>query len=162
MRRVLVSISVLVIAACTVLGPPTPGAVAPSLDGWQHAGLSCNGPHEDGVPSGLLRWRCEGTLGGVTTAANLDGDDKGVFQIVAQVGPSTDRASAIAAFGGLVDATPALAQVDEPVLAWLGKWDGTDMSGGFGTSWVRIASDPAWITFSIFPGPRRAVNDRFP
>jgi hypothetical protein len=161
-RRVLVAFSVLHIAGCSVLGPPTSVAVVPSLDSWQHAGLSCDGPHEDGVPSGLLQWRCEGTLGGIETTANLDGDDKGVFQIVAQVAPSTDLASAIAAFGGLVDATPALAQVDEPVLAWLDKWDGTDTSGAFGTSWVRISKDPAWITFSVFPGPRRTVNDRLP
>jgi hypothetical protein len=159
---VLVSISVLVIAGCSVVGPPTPGAVAPSLDSWQRLGLSCDGPHEDGEPSGLLQWRCEGTLGGTETTANLDGDDTGVFQIVAHVAPSTDRASAIAAFGGLVDATPALAQVDEPVLAWLDKWNGKDTSGGFGISWVRIARDPAWITLSIFPGPRRTVNDRIP
>jgi len=95
-------------AGCSILGPTTPGAVAPSLDGWQHAGLSCDGPHDDSVPSGLLQWRCEGTLGGIRITANLDGDDKGVFQILAQVSPSADRASAVAAFAGLVDAMTAM------------------------------------------------------
>lgn len=160
-RQVLVSLAAFVIASCSIIGSSTPAAVAPSLDGWRRAGLSCSGPHQDGAPSGLLQWSCQGNLAGTRITANLDGDDKGVFQILAQVAPSTDRATAVAAFASLIDATPALSQVDTDVLDWLGKWGGAQATAAFGTSWALVEVDPTWITLSTFPGPRRSVNDPF-
>jgi len=162
--RILAALIPLVLAGC--LGAPaTPAAVAPSLDGWRGLGLSCTGPTEDNVPSGLLQWSCHGTLNGADLSATLDGDAEGVFGIRATLPAGTDKEAIAGAFGDLVDATPALSSADGQIRPWLEAHDGPESYGEyglieeFGTSRVMLRVDEPWITLIISPGPRRSVGD---
>lgn len=157
MRHVLALLFALGVAACAILGPPTPRSVAPTLVGWREAGISCDGPFEDGVPRGLLQWHCSAAFDSVELQATLDGDDDGVFQVTAQVPGGADRTSAMAAFADLVAATPALAPGERSMVSWLNAGGGPATT--FGTTWIMLEEDPTWITLAISPGPRRSVND---
>lgn len=146
------------LTGCSILGPSTPAAVVPTLDSWGAAGLPCSGPFVDNVPNGLLQWRCNGVVNGIRITATLDGDTQSVFQIVGQVRGGTDRATSASTFQSLVKATAALAPVSDAASAWLSAWDGTQAQATFGTAWLLLLPDPTWITLSVFPGPRRSVD----
>jgi len=161
-RGALAALLLLILAGCAALGPATPAAVAPTLDGWRGLGLSCSRPTEDNVPSGLLQWVCRGSLRAAAFTAVLDGDDKGVFDITAQVPAGTSRETAVAAFVDLVDATTAVAAVRGAVRSWAEAWDGSQESAEFGITWVMLEADATWVTLVIWPGPRRSVGDPMP
>jgi hypothetical protein len=136
----------------------TPAAMSPTVDSWRAAGLSCDGPFEGNVPSGLLQWTCHGTLAGVEIWADVEGDDKGVFDAQAQVPADTSPASAGTAFGVLISATPALSDVATAATTWVRSSVGSDGTGSFGSASFILERDVTWLTLSIWPGPRHSVD----
>jgi hypothetical protein len=163
-RSMILATSISIVLGGCLGGPGTPAAVAPSLDGWRGIGLTCTGPTEDNVPSGLLQWSCRGMLRSATLFATLDGDDAGVFTILAALPAGTGRETVVGAFGDLVDATPALASADGGIRPWLEAQQGpasyweSGLVAEFGSARVMLRAEDPWITLNISPGPRRSVE----
>ncbi len=155
---------------CSLLPPSVPDAIVPSLDGWRSAGLTCTGPEKDNVPSGLLQWRCSGSLSGTEVGADIEGDSKGVFDIQASVPPidhpPISVADARSAFVALVAATPCVAPVRDGLSSWIDGWDEGRPGFVAGSTRAGIDASPyhgtTYYTLTISPGPRRSVDDPVP
>ena len=132
------------------------------MDAIVTLGLRCSDPSVDNVPSGLLQWSCRGTVRNASLTIVVDGDDAGVFEIVAQVPGGTDPALAGQVFTDLIAATPPLAANRDEIRAWLQAWRGRPQSLDAGTAHLQIEQDPTWITLAISPGPRHSVSDSMP
>ena len=115
--------------------------------------MSCSDPKQDTVPSGLLQWTCRGRVRGTTLTGVLDGDDKGVVQILAQVPSATDTQTSRETFADLAGATPALGEQRQAVEEWLRIWTGGQTASSIGGVTVRLDHDATWNTFVVMLAP---------
>jgi hypothetical protein len=160
-------LAALTLAGCRIdvndLGrPAAPDQVRPTLDAWTDAGMVCQGPTEDTVPSGLLQWSCRGTLRGVEISGNLEGDDQGVFGFQVVIPAATEPEAARDAFARLVEATPPLDGLEADIVDFIDGWPGIDAIGSFGDARIRVAVDGIWRVLTVSPGPRHTVDDPVP
>jgi hypothetical protein len=165
-RRFVVTAFLSIVAGCGGPTPTTPPALAPSVDAWTHAGLTCAGPTPSGTMAGLLAWTCSGTLHGTVVTAALDGDAQGVFLASVSLAAATDHATTAAVFADLADAMPAYASARPQVHAWIEAWTGAVDGATFGTTSVAIApvdtiGTASEITLYI-TGPRKNLGDPMP
>jgi len=152
-ERILIALilAVAMLGGCAA-APLTPAAVRPTLDSLSALGLRCSNPTADNVPSGLLQWSCRGAVGSASLTVVVDGDEAGVFGIVAQVPGATDAATAGQVFADLVAAMPPLAPDRDEIQGWVRRWDGRSQSLETGTAHFQIQQDATWITLAIAPG----------
>ena len=162
--RVSVLVLMLLLTACGMVdqnGKPIPSpiqvAVAPVLDGWRQAGLSCGSPRV-GMPDDLPQWSCQGRLRDVAVSMEFMGDASGVLDLEVDLPPGTDRAIAISAFRAFVLATRAFAVARSDIVDWIGGWNGLagQLSTEVAGARVTIFSDAAWIGLVIARVPRVA------
>lgn len=137
-----------VLAACGTTAPP---AIAPTFEAWNAIGLSCDGPHRSNEPTTLVQWQCRGTVSRQSLTIVVDGDDRGVCSVVAQVAAAVPDSKALASFRALVGASPYLAGAAAEIDEWLGglgdiKEDMTAISGES----LSLERDSTWVTLAIF------------
>lgn len=156
------------LAACGGGGPAptTPPAMAPSLAGWAHAGLTCAGPTLSDSMAGLLTWTCSGSLHGTDVTAAIDGDARGVFLASVSLPADTAHEAIVAAFAEVADATAAYAAVGPQLHAWIEAWAGGVDGATFGTTSVAIApleviGSGSTVTMYL-TGPRKNLADPIP
>ena len=142
--------------------PAVPDRVRPTLEAWSDEGMSCTGPAEDDVPSGLLAWSCQGVLAGVEISGTLEGDDQGLFDFQVVVPAATQADVARDAFALLVDATPPLDGLETDIVDFIDGWPGIDVVGTFGDARVRVDVDDIWRALTVSPGPRHQVDEMVP
>jgi len=153
MERILIAsiLAVAILGGCSA-APLTPAAVRPTLDSLSALGLGCSDPTVDNVPSGLLQWSCRGAVRNASLTVAVDGDDAGVFGIVAQVPGATDAATAGQVFADLVASMPPLAPNRNEIQGWVQRWDGRAESLETAAAHLQIQRDATWITLAIAPG----------
>ena len=149
------TVATAIVAACV----PVPANVEPTLSALRHLGLRCGVGHPDNVPSGLLQWSCDGLDRGVAVQVLVDGDDKGVFDVMALVPRSAGPATARDVFVDIVDGAPAFDAIRAGARRWLTEWSGAADDLTVGNGFLRVEQDASGIVLSAFPGPRRAVSD---
>jgi hypothetical protein len=150
--------AVVLLAGC--LGPDTRSALTQTLDGWRALGMTCGAPREDSVPNDLVQLTCRITADGVPMTVVLDGNAGGVFNLVAQVPGTTDRAAAGEVFATLAEATPVLADQDGAIAAWIRAeiTKGTRTSTSLEGDSVTLERDASWITLVAFPELHRELS----
>jgi hypothetical protein len=154
----LLVLAAMCMSSCALLSRvPADAAVDTTLDRWTSVGMACDPPTKDAVPNALFQWICRGDVGGVATTIAMDGDDAGVFMIVAQVDAAVPTERAAEAFAVLVAATPVFRKAGEPLARWLEAWDGSDSTTEIAGGRFSLLVDEQWITFSALPGPRLHV-----
>lgn len=116
--------------------------------------MTCSEAQQDSVPSGLLEWSCRVTIRGTALTGVLDGNDEGVFQILAQVPSVTDIHTSRETFADLVGATPALGEQRQAIEDWLRTWTGGNTATSISGVAVRLSHDATWSTFVVEPGPQ--------
>jgi hypothetical protein len=138
--------------------------MASSIDGWTRIGLACVGPASSNDPDGLLKWTCSGTLDGIAAVAAMDGDARGLFLASVSVPSATDKATTIAVFSDVADATVAYATVAPQIHTWLAAWGGAVDGMTIGPASLAIATavgSPPTTTLYL-TGPRKNVADPIP
>jgi hypothetical protein len=145
-------------------GPAVPAAMLPTLDGWRALGLACSAPREGNEPNDLLAWTCRGRIQGADLTAVVDGNDHGVFGLMAQVPAATDAQTAGEALAALAGATPFLADSDGAIAAWIRAAIDNDARTSTSLEGARISleHDPTWITLDAFPENRPDVSGSVP
>lgn len=149
---------------CAGPAPTTPPAMAASLDSWARIGLLCVGPANSNDPDGLLKWTCSGTLHATALVAAMDGDVRGLFLASISVPAATDKATIVAVFADVADATIAYATVAPQIRSWLEAWNGTVDGITIGPASLAIATavgSPPTTTLYL-TGPRKNVGDPLP
>jgi hypothetical protein len=146
---------------CGGPAPTMPPAMASSIGAWAAIGLSCTGPASSNDPDGLLKWTCTGTLHATALTAALDGDARGLFLASVSVPADTPKATIVAVFADVADATTAYATVAPQIRAWLGAWSGNVDGITIGPASLAIATavgSPPTTTLYL-TGPRKNVGD---
>ena len=138
MRHPVAALVVLVLAAGCGGTSGAPSSVKPTLEAIEAVGLKCGTGMKDNVPSGLVQWRCTGSIEGAVGTALVDGNDAGVAGVTLATDGSTDPDVARVAFVRLVTAVPPLSSA--PVLAdQLAGWTGDQRSTVVGG--VRVSAE---------------------
>jgi hypothetical protein len=149
------------LVGCGGSAPTTPPGMMSSVDAWARIGLACVGPASSDDPDGLLKWTCSGNLHGIAVVAAMDGDARGLFLASVSVPSATDRATIVAVFTDVADATVAYAAVAPQIHAWLAAWNGDVVGITIGPASLAIATDagsPPTTTLYL-TGPRKNVSD---
>jgi hypothetical protein len=159
MRWMTIALLVVLVAGVGGCHVAIPARVAPTLSALHALGMRCGEPQKDNVPSGLLQWRCEGLDRGAALTLYLDGDDNGVFDLMAFVDVTAGTATARDVFVDVVDVLPVFDPVRPAAQSWLAAWSGGAGKVNVGPAFLSVEADETSIVFSAIPGPRRAVGD---
>jgi hypothetical protein len=135
------------LAAC---GTATPPAIAPTFDAWRAIGLACGQPAKGNEPTTLVQWRCQGTVEQTPLTVVVDGDDRGIHDLTAQVAPAVPDTAAMTTFRALISVSPYLSSARDGIEAWLAGHEtiGEDVTT-IGGQFAHLTRDPTWVTLSI-------------
>ncbi len=161
-RRLLILAITLTACACGLPMSERPIGVEDQLGALRGAGLECQDPEPDNVPSGLLQWTCQGEVDDTTVVVVMDGDERGVFEVSAGIDNSAGRLAQIRAWNQWLRMTGLTGSHETEILSWLETWDGGDIATRAGAVTAEIINLSSQTILRVSPGPRRQVDDAIP